>query len=248
MPSRIAGTAFILQEEPMKMTKLLLVLLTLSLLLTGLMACSTEGGTDNPNAGACDMNEVEAEIDSMQVGSFTETKNKTDYVRFNVQGYGSFVVRLRPDVAPATVENFQGLVAKKYYDGITFHRVVKDFMIQGGDPDGNGTGGDTADGKKLKGEFAVAGVRNELSHITGVISMARRADDVDSATSQFFICNSNASYSLDGLYAGFGYVVAGLETVLLISDADVKLNAYGTEVSVPTEKIIIDSIVFVEKK
>ena len=233
----------------MKMTKLLLVLLTLSLLLTGLMACSTtEGGTDNPNAGACDMNEVEAEIDSMQVGSFTETKEKTDYVRFNVQGYGSFVVRLRPDVAPATVENFQGLVAKKYYDGITFHRVVKDFMIQGGDPDGNGTGGDTADGKKLKGEFAVAGVRNELSHITGVISMARRADDVDSATSQFFICNSNASYSLDGGYAAFGYVVAGLETVLLISDAEVKLNAYGTEVSVPTEKIIIDSIVFVEKK
>jgi cyclophilin family peptidyl-prolyl cis-trans isomerase len=233
----------------MKMTKLLLVLLTLSLLLTGLVACSTtEGGTDNPNAGACDMNEVEAEIDSMQVGSFTETKNKTDYVRFNVQGYGSFVVRLRPDVAPATVENFQGLVAKKYYDGITFHRVVKDFMIQGGDPDGNGTGGDTADGKKLKGEFAVNSVRNELSHVTGVISMARRSDDMDSATSQFFICNSNASYSLDGLYAGFGYVVAGLETVLLISDADVKLNAYGTEVSVPTEKIIIDSIVFVEKK
>jgi cyclophilin family peptidyl-prolyl cis-trans isomerase len=233
----------------MKMTKLLLVLLTLSLLLTGLMACSTtEGGTDNPNAGACDMNEVEAEIDSMQVGNFTETKNKTDYVRFNVQGYGSFVVRLRPDVAPATVENFQGLVAKKYYDGITFHRVVKDFMIQGGDPDGNGTGGDTADGKKLKGEFAVNSVRNELSHVTGVISMARRSDDMDSATSQFFICNSNASYSLDGLYAGFGYVVAGLETVLLISDADVKLNAYGTEVSVPTEKIIIDSIVFVEKK
>jgi cyclophilin family peptidyl-prolyl cis-trans isomerase len=232
----------------MKMTKLLLVLLTLSLLLTGLVACSTEGGTDNPNAGACDMNEVEAEIDSMQVGSFTETKNKTDYVRFNVQGYGSFVVRLRPDVAPATVENFQGLVAKKYYDGITFHRVVKDFMIQGGDPDGNGTGGDTADGKKLKGEFAVNNVRNELSHVTGVISMARRSDDMDSATSQFFICNSNASYSLDGLYAGFGYVVAGLETVLLISDADVKLNAYGTEVSVPTEKIIIDSIVFVEKK
>jgi cyclophilin family peptidyl-prolyl cis-trans isomerase len=231
------------------MTKLLLVLLTLSLLLTGLMACSTtEGGTDNPNAGACDMNEVEAEIDSMQVGSFTETKNKTDYVRFNVQGYGSFVVRLRPDVAPATVENFQGLVAKKYYDGITFHRVVKDFMIQGGDPDGNGTGGDTADGKKLKGEFAVNSVRNELSHVTGVISMARRSDDMDSATSQFFICNSNASYSLDGLYAGFGYVVAGLETVLLISDAEVKLNAYGTEVSVPTEKIIIDSIVFVEKK
>jgi cyclophilin family peptidyl-prolyl cis-trans isomerase len=231
------------------MTKLLLVLLTLSLLLTGLMACSTtEGGTDNPNAGACDMNEVEAEIDSMQVGSFTETKNKTDYVRFNVQGYGSFVVRLRPDIAPATVENFQGLVAKKYYDGITFHRVVKDFMIQGGDPDGNGTGGDTADGKKLKGEFAVNSVRNELSHVTGVISMARRSDDMDSATSQFFICNSNASYSLDGLYAGFGYVVAGLETVLLISDADVKLNAYGTEVSVPTEKIIIDSIVFVEKK
>jgi cyclophilin family peptidyl-prolyl cis-trans isomerase len=233
----------------MKMTKLLLVLLTLSLLLTGLMACSTEGGTDNPNAGACDMNEVEAEIDSMQVGSFTETKNKTDYVRFNVQGYGSFVVRLRPDIAPATVENFQGLVAKKYYDGITFHRVVKDFMIQGGDPDGNGTGGDSADGKKLKGEFAVAGVRNELSHITGVISMARRGDPYfDSATSQFFICNADASRSLDRKYAGFGYVVAGLEVVLMVSDAEVTYNAYGTERSVPVEKIIIEKVSFVEKK
>ena len=232
----------------MKMTKLLLAILTLSLLLGGLVACSTEGEPANPNAGICDMNAVEAEIDSMQIGSFTETKDKTDYVRFTVQGYGSFVVRLRPDVAPATVENFQGLVAKKYYDGITFHRVVKDFMIQGGDPDGNGTGGDSANGKKVKGEIAVNGVRNDLSHITGVISMARRSDDMDSATSQFFICNSNASYSLDGLYAGFGYVVAGLETVLLISDAEVKLNAYGTEVSVPTEEIIIDSVVFVEKK
>ena len=230
----------------MKITKLLLITLTLALLLTSLISCSSD--KTDPNAGTCDMNEVEAEIDSLQVGNFTETTEKTEFVQFTVRDYGSFVIRLRADVAPATVENFQGLVAKSYYDGVTFHRVVKNFMIQGGDPDGNGRGGDTANGKKLKGEFSANGVRNDLSHVTGVISMARLGNDMDSATSQFFICNANASYSLDGGYAAFGYVVAGMETVLLISDAEVKYNSYGTEQSVPVETITIDKVVFVKKQ
>ena len=239
----------------MKITKLLLIILTLSLLLTGMTACSTEEGeieetvTQAPNSGACDMNAIAAEIDSMLLSNFTETAErteKTEYVKFKIKNYGEFVVRLRPDIAPITVANFQSLVAGKFYDGLTFHRVVKDFMIQGGDPDGDGTGGSH---HAIKGEFLANNVRNELSHIPGVISMARLGNNMNSATSQFFIVNSDDSaYSLDGQYAAFGYVVAGMETVLMISNVDVTYNAYGTEKSSPLTRVIIDEICFVEKK
>ena len=235
----------------MKLTKLLLVVLTLALAFTGLTACTTskdEGDgevTQSENSGACDMTAVAAEIDSMGVSQFAETTEKTEYVKFTVKDYGEFVIRLRADVAPITVDNFQNLVAEKFYDGITFHRVMKNFMIQGGDPDGNGTGGSD---KAIKGEFAANGVRNQMSHIAGVISMARRSDDMNSATSQFFICNDDASYSLDNQYAAFGYVVAGMETVLLISDTEVTYNAYGTEKSVPLTKVVMEKVCFVEKQ
>ena len=253
----------------MKITKILLVILSLSLLLTGLAACTTDAdgnvkptdgngttqnsgnntannGNTNPNAGACNMAEIQAEIDTMRVGDFAETSGVTEYVKFTVRDHGEFVIRLRADIAPITVENFQSLVAQGFYDGLTFHRVMKNFMIQGGDPKGDGTGGS---GTTIKGEYAVNGVRNDLSHIAGVISMARRGDPYyDSATSQFFICNADASGSLDRKYAGFGYVVAGLEVVLMVSDVEVKYNAYGTERSVPVEPVVIEKACFVEKQ
>ncbi|MBQ9151496.1 MAG: peptidylprolyl isomerase [Clostridia bacterium] len=188
---------------------------------------------------------VEAEIDSMRMDAFEETADVTEYVKFTVKDYGEFVVRLRADIAPITVANFQKLVSEKFYDGLTFHRVVKGFMIQGGDPKGDGTGGS---GTTIKGEFSQNGVKNELSHIMGVISMARRSMPLDSATSQFFICNADASRSLDGGYAGFGYVVAGLETVLMVSNVEVKYNAYGTEQSVPVETVTIEKVCFVNQK
>ena len=191
-----------------------------------------------------DMAEIKAEIDSMKVEDFTETDKTSEYVRITVKDHGDIIVRLRPDIAPITVKNFQKLVGDKFYDGLTFHRIYKGFMIQGGDPKGDGTGGS---GTTIKGEFEKNGVKNDLSHVTGVISMARRSSPMDSATSQFFICNADASGSLDGSYAGFGYVVAGLDTVMSVSDVDVTANSSG-EMSKPVGTVTITSIRFVEKK
>jgi peptidyl-prolyl cis-trans isomerase B (cyclophilin B) len=202
---------------------------------------ATEPADPNLNA---DMNAIKAEIDSMEVADFTETDKPSDYVRITIQHYGDVVVRLRADIAPITVANFQKLVGKGFYNGLTFHRVMKGFMIQGGDPKGDGTGGSD---NTIKGEFKLNGVRNDLSHVAGVISMARRSSPMDSATSQFFICNADASRSLDGSYAAFGYVVAGLDVVLTVSEVEVKANASGNEVSVPVNPVVIEKICFVTK-
>ena len=238
----------------MKIIKILTAILALTLMLTGLVACQsdpdekpveTNAPTANPNhgsnVGACDMNAIAAEIDSMNVMDFEETSEVTEYVKFKVKGHGEFVVRLRKDIAPITVDNFQTLVSQGFYDGLTFHRVMKGFMIQGGDPKGDGTGGSST---TIKGEFSQNGVRNQLSHIAGVISMARRSMPLDSATSQFFVCNADASRSLDGGYAAFGYVVAGMETVLMISDVEVTYSSSG-EMSKPVEKVVIEKVCFV---
>ncbi len=121
-----------------------------------------------------------------------------------------FVIETAPEHAPETCANFLGLVSDGFYDGLTFHRVIDGFVAQGGDPEGNGTGGS---GKPVKGEFAANGFeQNTLSHTRGVVSMARRGGDMDSATSQFFICYDTLT-SLDGQYAAFGRVVEGMEVV-----------------------------------
>ena len=117
-------------------------------------------------------------------------------------------IELYPDIAPITVENFVKLVKDGFYDGLTFHRIIPGFMIQGGDPEGNGTGGP---GWNIKGEFSSNGIKNDLKHTRGVISMAR-AMDPDSAGSQFFIMHADANY-LDGQYAAFGKVIEGMDEV-----------------------------------
>lgn len=117
-------------------------------------------------------------------------------------------LRLRPDCAPISCENFEKLVRQGFYNGLTFHRVISGFMIQGGCPVGNGTGGP---GWEIKGEFAANGVSNPLRHTRGVLSMAR-ASNPDSAGSQFFIMHADAPY-LDGNYAAFGEVVEGMDVV-----------------------------------
>ena len=117
-------------------------------------------------------------------------------------------LELYPDKAPITVKNFLELVGKGFYDGLTFHRVIKGFMIQGGDPKGDGTGGSE---KTIKGEFKSNGVENDIKHVRGVISMARTKAP-NSASSQFFIMHEDAPY-LDGEYAAFGKVVEGIEAV-----------------------------------
>lgn len=120
-----------------------------------------------------------------------------------------FVITLYANDAPITCENFEKLVKEKFYDGLTFHRVVDGFMAQGGDPNGDGTGGSK---ETIKGEFSANGVENSLSHTRGVVSMAR-ANDMDSASSQFFICYSDKDTFLDGQYAAFGMVTEGMDVV-----------------------------------
>jgi len=126
---------------------------------------------------------------------------------------GKMVLELYPDIAPITVQNFVDLVQKKFYDGLIFHRVIRGFMIQGGDPEGTGMGGP---GYEIKGEFASNGVKNDLKHTEGVISMAR-AQDPDSAGSQFFIMHKTSPH-LDGQYAAFGKIIEGMDVVNSIAE------------------------------
>ena len=140
--------------------------------------------------------------------------SKKTIAKIEVENYGTITVELYPDIAPITVKNFVNLAKKGFYNGLTFHRIMDGFMIQGGDPLGNGTGGNTdSQGNRLtiKGEFTANGVNNTLSHKRGVISMAR-AQDYNSASSQFFIMHKDAAY-LDGAYAAFGQVISGMEVV-----------------------------------
>ena len=129
-------------------------------------------------------------------------------VEITIKDYGIIKVELDADNAPITVTNFVSLVKGGFYDGLTFHRIIKDFMIQGGDPLGNGTGGSE---ETIKGEFKNNGVNNTISHVRGVISMAR-GQDYDSASSQFFIVHKDSTF-LDDEYAAFGHVTEGMEIV-----------------------------------
>lgn len=134
------------------------------------------------------------------------------YAEIKVRDYGTIIVKLDRSAAPITVDNFVKLAEEGFYDGLTFHRFVKNFVIQGGDPEGDGTGGSP---DTIKGEFSENGVNNPLKHKRGTISMARSMS-YNSASSQFFICvetNDSVSYSLDGKYAAFGEVVSGMEVV-----------------------------------
>ena len=140
-------------------------------------------------------------------------------------------MELMPEYAPETAENFKALAEDGFYDGVVFHRVIDDFMAQGGDPTGTGMGGS---GKKIKGEFLQNGFpQNTLSHTRGVVSMARSADP-NSASSQFFICYGDCTF-LDGQYAAFGKVIDGMETV----DNFLKTERRGPEGGTPVEEIKI---------
>lgn len=161
-----------------------------------------------------------------------EEKKEEEYmtglhnVKIEVEDYGTIELELDADTAPITVTNFINLAKEGFYDGLTFHRVVPDFMIQGGDPDGNGTGGSP---NKIKGEFAYNGVKNTISHKRGVISMARSGNSYDSASSQFFIVHKDSQF-LDGQYAAFGHVTKGMEVVDAICEKVVR-EADGESVS-----------------
>ena len=132
----------------------------------------------------------------------------THYAEIKIKDYGDITVALSGDVAPITVANFVKLASEGFYDGLTFHRIMEGFMMQGGDPLGNGTGGSD---EAIKGEFNENGVENNISHVRGAISMAR-SQNPDSASSQFFIVHKDSTF-LDGKYAGFGFVTEGMDVV-----------------------------------
>lgn len=174
-------------------------------------------------------------------GSELKKINNEEYTKVNeenlpiatidVQGYGTIKAKLYPNIAENTVKNFIYLVNNGFYNNLTFHRVIEDFMIQGGDPKGNGTGGP---GYSIKGEFDANGIKNSIKHEDGVLSMAR-SNSYNSAGSQFFIMTSTSNH-LDGNYAAFGKVIEGLDIVYKISKVSTDSNDR------PLEDIVIQSI------
>ena len=154
-------------------------------------------------------------------------------VEIEIEDYGTIKLTLDETIAPITVQNFIKLANEGFYDGLTFHRVMEGFMMQGGDPKGDGTGGSP---EKIKGEFAINGVINPLPHVRGVISMARQSYPYDSASSQFFIMHVDYP-SLNGSYAAFGWVTSGIEIVDAICENTPVVDNNGTVLSKNQPKI-----------
>lgn len=200
------------------------------------------------------MTAVKEEIDSMKVEDFVAAEGVTDYVKISVKDYGDIIVVLRKDVAPKTVENFKSLVKDGFYTGTVFHRVVENFMVQGG-------GYVVEDGKLkekdadvIKGEFTNNGFTNTLTHVRGVISMARLGESDkytaeqnqvarDSANSQFFIMHQTTT-TLNDDYASFGYVLAGMDVVDAIATCEVDDSDPNSPR--PLTDVVIESITFVK--
>ena len=199
-------------------------LLVLAVLVMGLSACgsSKSDTTSETKATKAPKATETADVTKEPESKTTDTKGKY-HAKIKVKNYGTIEVELDGDTAPITVANFIKLVNEKFYDGLTFHRIISGFMIQGGDPLGNGTGGSD---ETIKGEFSSNGVENNISHKRGVISMARSSDP-DSASSQFFIMHQDSIY-LDGEYAAFGKVTKGMSVVDKICEDATPTDGNGT--------------------
>lgn len=186
-----------------------------------------------------DVERVAESLEAQEDEDSEELLSGKHHAEIVVKDYGTMEVELDADVAPITVTNFVNLAKSGFYDGLTFHRIVNGFMIQGGDPKGNGTGGSD---ETIKGEFKSNGVENSISHTRGVISMARSSDP-DSASSQFFIMQADGTY-LDGEYAAFGEVTEGIEVV---DDICEKVSPSGQDLTIPAEKQpVIETIKIVD--
>ena len=197
------------------MSKKILALMMASVLLLGLLS----------GCGKKEDDVSEAEV----------TEAETYFADIEIADYGTITVELDAKAAPITVENFVTLAKDGFYDGLTFHRIIYGFMMQGGDPNGNGTGGSE---NKITGEFSANGVENPLSHTRGAISMAR-AQDPNSASSQFFIVHEDSEF-LDGQYAAFGYVTEGIEIVDAICEDAMPVDNNGT--ILPADQPVITSV------
>jgi len=200
------------------MKKTVILLLCAFLFSAALTGCSSDTADtddtkasdteDSGNADDSDPARTGEDTDSGDPGTNTGLQNGLHHVEIDINGYGTIALELDADTAPISVTNFMALAEDGFYDGLTFHRIIDGFMIQGGDPLGNGTGGSDTN---IKGEFAKNGIDNSISHKRGVISMARSGDP-DSASSQFFIVHEDSTF-LDGEYAAFGHVTEGMDIV-----------------------------------
>ena len=209
------------------MKKITVWLLTLAFAATMLAGCGsktdTTDTTETTEATSADDETSDGAADTADTSENEELLTGLHHVTIDVQDYGTISLELDADTAPISVTNFINLANEGFYDGLTFHRIISGFMIQGGDPNGNGTGGSE---KTIKGEFSANGVENDISHVRGVISMAR-ANDPDSGSSQFFIVHEDST-SLDGQYAAFGHVTEGMDVVDAICEAVPVQDKNGT--------------------
>lgn len=200
------------------MKKMTVWLLTLAFAATMLAGCGsktdTTDTTETTEATSAADETSDGAADTSDTSEDGELLTGLHHVTIDVQDYGTISLELDADTAPISVTNFINLANEGFYDGLTFHRIISGFMIQGGDPNGNGTGGSE---KTIKGEFSANGVENDISHVRGVISMAR-ANDPDSGSSQFFIVHEDSTF-LDGQYAAFGHVTDGMDVVDAICEA-----------------------------
>ena len=200
------------------MKKITVWLLTLAFDATMMAGCGrkteTTDTTETTEATSAADETSDGAADTADTSENEELLTGLHHVTIDVQDYGTISLELDADTAPISVTNFINLANEGFYDGLTFHRIISGFMIQGGDPNGNGTGGSE---KTIKGEFSANGVENDISHVRGVISMAR-ANDPDSGSSQFFIVHEDST-SLDGQYAAFGHVTDGMDVVDAICEA-----------------------------
>ena len=193
------------------------------------------------------MSLIKEEIDSMKASDFEPSDQESDYVLIKVKNYGEIVVVLRRDIAPITVKNFKGLVSDGFFDGTVFHRVIENFMIQGGGYEIFNGELNERPADNIKGEFTNNGHTNNLSHVRGAISMARVSGQNDSASSQFFIVHqtTDSTLKLDKEYATFGYVLAGMDVVDAIAKCKVSGSAQAPR---PVEDVVVESITFVQPK
>jgi len=202
------------------------------ILITILMSMLVLIGCGNTKSNTAKTDEAVPKSESTNAESEPTKENKNlPIATITVDGYGVMNVELYPEIAPNTVNNFISLANKGFYNNLKFHRIIKDFMIQGGDPKGNGTGGP---GYSIEGEFTSNGFANSLKHTKGVISMAR-SQDPNSAGSQFFIMSGDAS-NLDGEYAAFGKVISGLDVLDKIRSVETSSN------DAPKKDVVITSI------
>ena len=199
-------------------------LITCFLCITLMAAAFTGCGAKKDNVSS--VSSSSAEEKSSSSSEKEEASEGLHHAEIEIKDYGTISLELDANVAPATVANFIDLVNEGFYDGLTFHRIISGFMIQGGDPLGNGQGGSD---KEIKGEFAENGFENNLSHERGVISMAR-SNNPDSASSQFFIVHEDSTF-LDGNYAAFGHVTSGIEIVDQICENTPVQDGDGTVAS-----------------